>query len=128
MPNSRPQVLIVEDDDATAEMFAEILKLSGCEVQRAADGQQALETALASLPALILLDLMMPGLSGVDFLEALRSHVDGRAVPVVVVTSMGLPGDVEDVMAAGAQTHLTKPVSAQELQQAVRRALLTGGV
>ncbi|TAK10977.1 MAG: response regulator [Anaerolineae bacterium] len=123
MPETLPRVLVVEDDDATAEMFSEMLVLSGNDVQRAKDGRQAMAALSARRPDLILLDLMMPDLDGLAFLAQLRADVRTHNLPVIVISAKGLPSDIDTAMTAGAVAYFTKPVSFQELKAAVSRAL-----
>lgn len=119
MMSPLPLALVVEDHEPTAEMFAEMLSISGFEVERATTGQQARAAFAARRPALILLDVMMPGLSGLDLLAEFRA---AAGTPVIVITAKGLPSDREAARAAGATEYLTKPVSFQELRQAIARA------
>jgi DNA-binding response OmpR family regulator len=80
-------VLVVEDDAATREMLRRTLEKEGWQVVEAENGRVGLERLNAGIPALILLDLMMPEMGGFEFMQALRERPDGRLVPVVVITA-----------------------------------------
>jgi len=80
-------VLVVEDDPATREMLRRTLEKEGWQVTEAENGRVGLEKLSGGIPALILLDLMMPEMDGFEFMEALRERPDGRLVPVVVITA-----------------------------------------
>lgn len=123
MPESQPMALIVEDDIPTAEMFSEMLRISGYAVEHAADGSEALGLLAATAPDVILLDLMMPGTSGLDFLTAMQARPHENHPPVIVVSSRGTPLDARELATVGAQAYLAKPVSFQELQWAVSKVL-----
>lgn len=82
------KVLIVEDDASMRNILSEKISGEGFKVSQAGDGQQGLELALAEHPDLILLDLLLPKLSGLDLLEGLRKDEEGRKIPVFVLTNL----------------------------------------
>ncbi len=125
----RPQTaLVVEDDDSTREMVCQLLRRSGWDAAEARNGRQALERVAGGAPNLILLDLMMPEMDGFAFLDELRQHDSGRAVPVVVITAkdltaedrLRLNGSVVRVLEKGAYTR-------DELLREVSRAVSERG-
>ncbi len=106
------QVLVVEDDDANAELLRRLLEKAGWRVDRASNGREALERIATSRPALILLDLMMPEMDGLEFVEQLRRNPIAAAIPVIVLTAKSLSPDdqarlngrVSDVLSKGRVT------------------------
>lgn len=116
-------VLIVEDEPDTAEMFAEMMRLSGFRVLKAYGGENALSILSQETPDAIVLDMMMPEMSGLDLLGRLRQQPATRKLPVVVVSAKSLPTDMKNGLQAGATFYLTKPVSFVDLRKAVERAL-----
>jgi adenylate cyclase len=106
-------VLVVEDDAETRRVMARVLTRDGWSVVQAENGRVALERVAEQRPALILLDLIMPAMDGLEFLTALRALDEGRSIPVVVVTAKDLTaseraqlnGHVSDVLAKGAYSH-----------------------
>jgi CheY-like chemotaxis protein len=116
-------ILVVEDDMETAEMFSEMLKVGGYQVQVCFDGQQARAVLQDSPPDVVVLDMMMPVISGMEVLQFVRNSADLFMMPVVVVSAKGLPGDIEKAVKAGANYYLTKPVSYFDLNRAVEEAL-----
>jgi CheY-like chemotaxis protein len=88
--NGRPQVLVVDDDPKTREMLRRTLQKAGCTVAEAANGSEAIEALERAKPALILLDLMMPGMDGFEVLERLHGEDTWREVPVIIVTAKDL--------------------------------------
>jgi CheY-like chemotaxis protein len=88
-----PTVLVADDDPSAVEIAASHLEAAGMNVLRAGDGREAIIVALAKRPALLILDLMMPEVSGFDVVAALRADPHGRAIPIVVVTSKSLSAD-----------------------------------
>ncbi len=117
------RVLVVDDDSVNREMLRRVFeKRTSCEVLLAKDGEQALSTALSAHPDLILLDMLMPGLSGIDVLRALRGQ--GALMPVIMLTAVGRPEQIVEAMQAGASDYITKPFSIPVLLERVERVLL----
>jgi CheY-like chemotaxis protein len=105
-------VLVVDDDVEIRETMMNVLACEGYEVIGAANGVQALERLRSALPSVMLLDLMMPVMSGWEVIEELERTGEIEALPIVVVSAMGAPG---------AQECLAKPVALEDLLQAVGR-------
>ena len=116
-------VLIIEDEEDAAEMFSEMMRVSGYRVLKTLRSAPALALMNAEKPDLVLLDIMMPEISGLDLLRQMRRDPSLAKVPVIVVTAKGMPADIKDGMDAGASTYLTKPVGFTELKEAVARLL-----
>jgi CheY-like chemotaxis protein len=116
-------VMIIEDEEDAAELFAEMMRVSGYRVVKTSKSAPAIEMMTAEKPDVILLDIMMPEISGLDILRQMRRDPALANIPVVVVTAKGMPADIKNGMEAGASTYLTKPVGFLDLKEAVERAL-----
>ena len=116
-------VLIVEDEEDAAELFAEMMRVSGFRVLKTSTSTPALSMMTAEKPDVVILDIMMPEISGLDILRQMRSDPALANIPVVVVSATTMPADIKSGMEAGASTYLTKPVGFQELKEAVVRVL-----
>lgn len=119
----RPSVLIVEDEPAQMELLAYNLEKSGFEVLRASDGEEGLLIATESNPALIVLDWMLPRLSGIEVCRQLKRNRDTREIPIVMLTARGEESDLVRGLDTGADDYMVKPYSVNELI-ARARALL----
>jgi len=119
-------VLIVEDEADAAELFAEMMRVSGFRVRKTSSSAPALSMMNEDKPDIVLLDIMMPEVSGLDILRRMRQDPVLATVPVVVVSAMSMPSDIRNGLEAGASTYLTKPVGFLELKEAVERALAGG--
>ncbi|UCC87025.1 MAG: GAF domain-containing protein [Anaerolineales bacterium] len=118
-------VLIAEDEDSVREIEHRILASNGIATLLARNGKQAVEMANAHRPDLVLLDLMMPGMTGQQVLHALKSNPATQHIPVLVVSARSSWQTIEESYALGAVDFLTKPFEYQELLSRVRRALKT---
>lgn len=115
--------MVVEDNDLNRKLFCDVLKANGFEVEPVADGHQVLATARAMTPDLIIMDIQLGGVSGVDLIEAAKRDRQLSAIPVLAVTAFAAKGDEERIRAAGAAGYLSKPVSISPFMNAVRELL-----
>jgi two-component system phosphate regulon response regulator PhoB len=116
-------VLIVEDDESLRVLMRLSLDVGDLEITEVADGITALALAHKAPPDLVLLDWMIPGLSGLDLCRALRSEPSTAGALIVMVTARVLPEDRERAFAAGADHYIGKPFSPAALLETVRHAL-----
>ena len=119
-----PRILIVDDSPTIRKMVRASLKpMESFDFVEAANGLEAIEQVALGPVALLVLDLNMPGMHGVDVLKFLRNHAGSRAVPVVVLTTRGDEPSRDAAMAAGATHYLTKPFVPQALLSTVEDLL-----
>ena len=123
MVETKPEEMLV-DDSATALMWERmILKGEPYDVLTARDGDEAVRTALAERPDLILMDVVMPGMSGFDACRALRQAPATRSVPIIMVTTRGEAQNVEEGFQSGCSDYITKPIDRLELLSKVKSYL-----
>ncbi|MEP6896747.1 MAG: response regulator [Chloroflexota bacterium] len=123
MTPAAKKIVIVEDEPAAADLFEAMLRVSEYEVIKTHSGTGALSVIQNEMPDAVLLDIMMPDISGIEVLRFLRREPNLRQIPVVVVSAKALPSDIRAGMEAGATAYLTKPVGLDELRQTVRDVL-----
>jgi signal transduction histidine kinase/DNA-binding response OmpR family regulator len=116
-----PTVLVVDDETDTLDFLRDTLRSEGFRVVAAHDGRQALEALAKTRPDLVLLDIMMPELSGFEVLEALAQHPDTANIPVVVLTARADDVDAQRGLALGARKYMSKPFDVQALIAEVQR-------
>jgi two-component system, OmpR family, alkaline phosphatase synthesis response regulator PhoP len=116
-------VLIADDEDNIVLSLEFLLRQLGCEVAVARDGEQALQQARAQPPDLLLLDVMMPGLSGYDVCQQLRADPRFADTRIVMLTAKGREAEVARGRALGADDYIVKPFSTRELTARIRSLL-----
>jgi two-component system phosphate regulon response regulator PhoB len=116
-------ILVADDDRDIRELVTFKLSAAGFDVVAAEDGQQALDLAQTSPPALAILDVMMPALSGIDVCRLLRGDAATAEVPIILLTAKVREQDVQDGFAAGADDYVSKPFSPRELVTRVNAVL-----
>ena len=109
------KILIVEDNEMNRDMLSRRLVKRGYEIEIAVDGEQGLAMAKAAPPALILMDMSLPGLDGWEATRQLKAIPETRAVPVIALTAHAMAGDREKALAAGCDDFDTKPVDLPRL-------------
>jgi two-component system alkaline phosphatase synthesis response regulator PhoP len=122
-PPAPSRILIADDNQQNRELLEAYLADEGHDILMAVDGLQTLEVARTQRPDLILLDIMMPKLSGYEVCQRLRQTAETREIPVLMVTALKDSGDIERAVASGADDFLTKPVHRLELITRVRSLL-----
>jgi CheY-like chemotaxis protein len=115
-----PVVLIVEDHDDTREMLQLLLEVFGCRVIPAHDGEEAMSLVEKTLPDLILMDMRMPHLDGLSLTRMIRSHPTLNEVPIIAVTGMVTPQFKSEVLSAGCNDCLYKPIDFDRLEQLIK--------
>ncbi len=119
------RILLVEDNDENWDMLSRRLIRRGYEVERAADGQEAVDKALSSLPDLILMDVNLPVIDGLEATRRIRSQEQGRRAPIIALTAHALPADRDKAVSAGVDDYHSKPVELGHLLEQIEALLGT---
>ncbi|MBK9517779.1 MAG: response regulator [Anaeromyxobacter sp.] len=122
-PGPGPRILLVDDQEANRDWLRQVLQAIGFELREAADGHAAMAAWRAWAPALVLMDLRMPGMGGLEATRAIRAEPGGAATRIVVLTASALESERDEVLAAGADAVLTKPVREPRLLELMGRLL-----
>ena len=122
----RPKILLVDDHEQNLELLEAYLEDLRAQVRTARDGVEALAKVAAEKPDLILLDIMMPRMSGYQVAKKLKADPATRDIPIIMVTALGEVSDIEKASDAGVTIFLTKPVNKQDLLSRVRAMLPAG--
>lgn len=124
-PNDRaaPLVLLAEDNTANVETMSAYIQSQNYRLILAADGQEAIDLAHSQYPDLILMDIQMPGVDGLEAIRQLRQEPEFADTPIIALTALAMTGDRERCLAAGATEYMTKPVSLKQMMQVMRQLL-----
>jgi two-component system, cell cycle response regulator DivK len=115
------RVLVVEDNEKNMKLFRDVLLATGYRTQEATTGAQAVELAAEHAPDLVLMDIQLPDIDGVEVLSRLRADERTASIPVLAVTAQAMHGDRERFLAAGFDGYISKPVNVVEFVGAVRQ-------
>ena len=116
-------VLIVEDNERNLKLVRDVLQAKGYATLEAGTGEEGLKLASERLPALILMDIHLPGMSGIEALKALRADAATAAIPVIAITASVMQESVREVMAAGFDALIEKPINVLGFVDTVRSIL-----
>jgi two-component system cell cycle response regulator DivK len=116
-----PRILVVEDNERNMKLFCDLLEASGYHTLEATTGESAVELALEHGPDLVLMDIQLPDIDGVDALGRLRADERSATLPVLALTAQAMEGDRERFLAAGFDGYLSKPVDIAEFVTTVKR-------
>jgi CheY-like chemotaxis protein len=119
----KKRILLVEDNVTNMLVTSDYLNDKGYQIIAAANGLEAVERALENQPDLILMDIQMPGISGLEAIQRLRAAPGFDSVPIIALTALAMPGDKERCLEAGANEYLAKPVSLKALTQMIESLL-----
>ena len=117
------KILIVEDDPKNMKVMVMALRRDGYALLEAVDGEEALETVVRDKPDLIIMDVQLPRMSGLEVIRRLRQMPDFNHVPIIGVTAYAMKGDREKVIEAGCDAYLSKPINTRELPGVVAEIL-----
>lgn len=109
------RVLVVDDDQSIQRVLVQTLQLEGYEVATASDGVEAMETLAGQLPDVVILDVMMPKLDGLDVLKRMRADERTQTVPVILLTARSSQEDIWEGWQSGVDYYMTKPFDVEEL-------------
>jgi two-component system cell cycle response regulator DivK len=121
------QILVVEDNERNMKLFCDVLQSSGYRTLEATTGESAVELALEHVPDLVLMDIQLPDIDGIEALDRLRADERSASLPVLALTAQAMEGDRERFLAAGFDGYLSKPVDIAEFVTTVKRYCDGGG-
>ena len=121
------KILIVEDNALNIKLFCDLLAAHGHQPEAVIDSRNALEAARSFSPDLVITDIQLPHVSGLDLIRLIRKDKKLATVPIMAVTAYSARGDEERIRAAGAQAYVSKPISVARFAQTVDELLKEGG-
>ena len=116
-------ILIVEDNDLNMKLFQDLLEAHGYKTLPTKDGLEAMKLALQHRPDLILMDIQLPEISGLEVTKWLKEDPELKVIPVIAVTAFAMKGDEEKIRQGGCEAYIAKPISVQRFLETVARFL-----
>src|SRR2546430_726085 len=116
-------VLIVEDNELNMKLFHDLLDAHGYQILQTKDGMEALDIARAHHPDLILMDIQLPEVSGLEVTKWLKEDEDLRTIPIIAVTAFAMKGDEQKIRDGGCEAYIAKPISVASFMNTVERFL-----
>ena len=120
------KIVIIEDNPMNMELAVDVLEAGGYEVLTADNAEEGIRLVKSHLPALVLMDISLPGMDGLDATRVLKGNPATRHIPVIAVTAHAMRGDEQRILDAGCSAYLAKPMDVQALRVEVARLIATG--
>ncbi|MBY0354889.1 MAG: response regulator [Rickettsiales bacterium] len=121
--HSAKKILIVEDNELNLKLFRDLLGANGYETIETKEGYEAINLARNVRPDLILMDIQLPEISGLEVTKRIKADPDIRHIPIIAVTAFAMKDDEEKILRAGCEAYISKPISIADFLAAVRRFL-----
>jgi len=121
LPSTGKCVMIVEDNELNKKLFRDLLEANGFKTVHTADGMQVLDMARIHRPDLILMDIQLPEVSGLEITGWLKKDPELKKIPIIAITAFAMKGDEEKILAGGCEGYLSKPISVSSFLATVRR-------
>ena len=119
----KKKILIVEDNELNMKLFHDLLEVHGYETIQTKDGREALGLAREHRPDLILMDIQLPEVSGLEVTKWIKDDEDLRSIPVIAVTAFAMKGDEEKIRNGGCEAYIAKPISVSTFLQTIEKVL-----
>lgn len=116
-------ILIVEDNELNMKLFRDLLEAQGYDIVQTRDGMQALDLARSERPDLIVMDIQLPQVSGLEVTKWIKADDDLKHIPVVAVTAFAMKGDEEKIREGGCEAYVAKPISVKDFLSTIERFL-----
>ena len=113
------KVLVVEDNELNLKLFCDLLRAHDYDAEPVSDGREAVDRAHDFAPDLIIMDIQLPHVSGLELIETMKADEALKAIPIMAVTAFAAKGDEERIRAAGAEAYVSKPISVMRFVEAV---------
>lgn len=121
--SEKKKVLVVEDNELNQKLFCDLLGVCGADVIQTRDGSQVIEIVREQKPDLILMDIQLPQVSGLDITADLKKQDDLKAIPVIAVTAFAMKGDEDKIRQGGCEDYISKPISVPDFMEMIKKYL-----
>jgi two-component system cell cycle response regulator DivK len=118
---SKKKVLVVEDNELNLKLFTDLLEANDFEVLQDRDGQKTIDTCKKESPSLIVMDIQLPNISGMDLIERLKIDEGLKKIPIIAVTAFAMNEDRQNILNSGAEEYISKPISIMNFIETVKK-------
>lgn len=115
------KILIVEDNEMNMKLFCDVVKLSGYEAICLRSGVTAIEVAMQHKPCLILMDIQLPEISGIDLIGNFKQNKNLKTIPIIAITAFAMKKDEDKIVKTGCEAYISKPICIQKLQETIKK-------
>lgn len=119
----KKKVLIVEDNELNMKLFHDLLEAHGIDTLQTRDGKEAFQLAKDNLPDLIIMDIQLPEVSGLEITKVMKEDSDLKSIPVIAVTAFAMKGDEQKIREGGCEDYISKPISVTKFLEIVKKYL-----
>ncbi len=123
MADPKTKIVIVEDNDLNLKLFKDILEAHGYDTVDTRDGAEAYELVKAETPNLVIMDIQLPNVSGIDIIKQLKNDDDTKHIPVIAVTAFAMQDDKQHILASGCEDYVAKPISIAPFIETINKHL-----
>lgn len=118
------RILIVEDNDLNLKLFRDVLSANKFDVVETKDGHRAVDMAREEKPDLVLMDIQLPEISGLDLIREMKQDIGLSHIPIIAVTAFAMKDDEERILRAGCEAYLSKPISIDQLTATINQLIV----
>lgn len=127
IPVTNELILIIEDNEKNRKLVRDVLQVKGYKTIESETAEEGLKLAVEQTPALILMDIQLPGMDGISAMKQLKADPKTRSIPVIAITASAMTHNRQTLLAEGFDGYQTKPISLKDFLREVQRVLLAGG-
>lgn len=120
---AKKKILVVEDNELNLKLFVDLLEANNCKVIQDKEGSRVIELCRSENPDLVIMDIQLPNISGIDIIERLKVDEMLKKIPIIAVTAFAMTDDKENVLNSGAEEYISKPISIVNFIEAVKKYL-----
>ena len=117
------KILVVEDNELNQKLFTDLLEAHDYSVIQTKDGREAVALAGEERPEVIIMDIQLPNISGIEVIKLLKSNKDTKSIPISAVTAFAMQDDEEQILASGCEAYMSKPISIVEFVEKIKEIL-----
>ena len=117
------KILVVEDNEMNMKLFCDVVELCGFKAVSLRSGVTAIDVAIKCSPYLVLMDIQLPEISGIELINKFKAHETLKTIPIIAITAFAMKGDEEKIVQTGCEAYISKPICIKNLQEAIKNLI-----